>query len=124
MRKCSGREHTETHNAQHAPEESGCEPRLPKSTIQGEEVGDPQDEDHKVEAILYRACRSDVGKTHDLSLGFGRIRSHEHDNYDEDEDEDDGTQDTGQTTPSQNALLLLHHEPPESPLFVVDSGPA
>jgi hypothetical protein len=81
---------------------------LPQSTIQGEEVCDPQDEDHKVEAILYRARRSYVGEPHDLSLGLGRIRSHERDHHNEDEDEDDATHDTGQTAPSQDALLLLH----------------
>src|SRR5918995_1863412 len=62
MRESAGREHAETHNAQDAPEESGREARPPESTIQGEEVGDPQDEDHQVEAILYRARCSDVGE--------------------------------------------------------------
>jgi hypothetical protein len=48
MRERSGREHAETHNAQDAPEEGEREARSPKSTIQGEEVGDPKDEDHQV----------------------------------------------------------------------------
>jgi hypothetical protein len=108
MRESSGRQHAQTHNAQDAPEESGREALPPKSTIQGEEMGDPQDEDHKVEAILNRARRFDVGEPHDLPLGFGRLHSHEHDHYNEDDNEDDATQDTGQTTPSQNALLLIH----------------
>jgi hypothetical protein len=89
----------------------GREACLPQSTIQGEEVCDPQDEDHKVEAILYRARRSYVGEPHDLPLGFGRLSSHERDYYSEDDDEDDATQDAGQTAPSQNAFLLIycHH---------------
>ena len=48
MREGSGREHAETHNAQDAPEESGREARSPQSSIQGEEVDDPQDEDRQV----------------------------------------------------------------------------
>jgi hypothetical protein len=48
MRESSGREHAETHNAQDAPEESGREACLPESTIQGEEVGNLQDEDQQV----------------------------------------------------------------------------
>jgi hypothetical protein len=86
----------------------GREARPPKSTIQGEEVSDPKDEDHQVEAILYRARRSYVGEPHDRPLGFSRVRSHERDHYNEDGNEDDATQDAGQTTPSQDALLLLH----------------
>jgi hypothetical protein len=44
-----------------------------------------------------------------LTISSGRgIRSHEDDHYSEDENEEDATQDTGQTTPSQNASLLLH----------------
>src|SRR5215207_3790097 len=108
MRESSSRQHAETHNAQDAPEESGREARLPQSTIQGEEVGDPQDEDHQVEAILYRARRSNVGESHDLPLGFNRLRSHERDHHNEDENKDDAAQDTGQTTPSQDAFLLIY----------------
>src|SRR5215211_8293551 len=108
MRESSGRQHTQTHDAKDAPEESRREARPPKATIQGEEVGDPQDEDHQVEAILYRARRSYVGEPHDLPFGFGRVRSHEHDYYDEDENEDETTQDTGQTAPPKNGFLLIH----------------
>ncbi len=108
MRESSGRQHAQTHYAQDAPEESGREARPPKSTIQGEEVGDPQDEDHQVEAILYCARRSYVGEPHDLPLGLGRVRPHKRDHHYEDDNEDDATQDTGQTTPSQNAFLLVY----------------
>ena len=48
MRESSGREHDETQNAQDAPEESGREARPPESTIQSEEEGYPQDENHQV----------------------------------------------------------------------------
>ena len=48
MRESSGSQYAKTHYAKHAPEESGSEARPPKSTIQGEEVGYPQDEDHQV----------------------------------------------------------------------------
>jgi hypothetical protein len=108
MWESPGREHAETHNSQDAPEESWSEARPPKCAIQVEEVGDPKDEDHQVEAILYRARRSDVGEPDDLSFGFGRICSHEHDHYNEDDNEDDATQHTGETTQSENAFLLLH----------------
>ena len=69
-----------------------------KALAEGKEMGYPQDEDHQVEAILYRARRSNVGKPYDPSLGFGRFRSHEYDHYEEDENEDDAAHDTGQTT--------------------------
>jgi hypothetical protein len=108
MRQSSGSQNAQTHNAKDAPEERGREARPPKSTIQGEEVSDPKDEDHQVEAILYRARRSYVGEPHELPLGFGRVRSHEHDHYYEDGNEDDGAQDAGQTTPPKNTFLLIH----------------
>src|ERR671921_670485 len=38
LRKCSGREHAQTHDAQRAPEQGGHEARPPKSTIQREKV--------------------------------------------------------------------------------------
>jgi hypothetical protein len=72
-------------------------------------VGDPKNEDHKVETILYRTRRSNVGEPHHLPLGFGWVRSHERDYYKEDENEDDATQDAGQTTPSQDALMLIYY---------------
>ena len=99
MRESSGREHTETQNAQNAPKESGREARPSKSTIQGEEMGDPQDEDHQVQAVLYCARRPDVGEPLDQPLGFGRIRSHEREYHNEDENEDDAAEDPRQTTP-------------------------
>jgi len=52
MRERSGSHLAETHDTYDAPEESGRKAPLPKSTIQGEEVGNPQDEDHQLEAIL------------------------------------------------------------------------
>src|SRR5918994_6446934 len=107
MRDSSVRQHAQTHVAKDAPEQSGSEARPPESTIQGKEVGYPQDEDHEVESILNRAGRSYVGEPHDLPLGLGRVRSHERDYYNEDENEYDATQDTGQTTPSQDAFLLI-----------------
>ena len=115
MRERSGSQYAKTHDAKDAPEESGSEARLPEGTIQGEEVGYPQDEDHQVEAILYCARRSYVGEPHDLPFGFGRLGSHERDHCNEDDNEDDATQDTGQTTPSQDAYLLIyctHRFPP------------
>jgi len=48
MRESPGREHDEAQNAQDTPEESGREARPLESTIQGEEVGDPQYERHQV----------------------------------------------------------------------------
>ena len=53
--------------------------------------------------------RSDVGEPHDLPLGFSRIRSYERDYYNEDDNEDDATQNAGQTTPSQGALILIYY---------------
>jgi hypothetical protein len=45
----------------------------------------------------------------------GWAGSHERDYYSEDEDEDDATQDAGQTTPSQDASILIYylHEFPQ-----------
>lgn len=69
---------------------------------------DPQDQDHQVQAVLYRAHRPDVGEPLDQPLGLGRIRSHERDHYDEDENEEDAAEGAGQATRSQNASLGLH----------------
>jgi hypothetical protein len=104
MRERAGREHAQTQNAQDAPEEGGRQARRPKRTIQSEEMGDPQDKDHQVQAVLNRASRSDVGKPDHQSLGFGRVQSHEHTDQDEDENEDDAAQDTGQATPSRKSV--------------------
>src|ERR1044072_2926715 len=99
-----GREHDKTQNAQNTPEESGREARLPESTIQGEEVDDPQDEDYQIQAVPYYERRSNVGKPHNVH----RSQPREHAHYHEDENENDATQHTGQTTPLQNAFLLLY----------------
>jgi len=50
------------------------------------------------------------GNLRDPPREVGRLlHSHgTHDYYDEGENEEDATQHTGQTTPSQNAFLLLH----------------
>src|SRR5215210_6570547 len=98
-----GREHDKTQNAQNTPEESGREAPLPESTIQGEEVDDPQDEDYQIQTVPYYERRSNVGKPHNV-----HIEPREHAHYHEDENEDDATQHTGQTTPLQNAFLLCH----------------
>src|SRR5215210_1627100 len=98
-----GREHDKTQNAQSTPEESGREARLPESTIQGEEVDDPQDEDYQIQAVPYYERRSNVGKPHNVHI---EPREHAHD--DEDGHEKDAAHDPGQATPSQNAFLLRH----------------
>ena len=111
MRESSDHEHGETQNAQDAPEESGREARPPESPIQGKEEGDLQDDSHQVYAILYYAGRSDVGEPRDPPREVGRIPHSRgtREYYDPGENEEDATQHTGQTTPSQNAFLLLHH---------------
>src|SRR5918997_6874377 len=84
LRKSSGREHAETHDAQRAPEQRGREARPPKSTIQGEKVDGPQGKDAQVQDLFHGVRRLDVGEPHDQPLGFGRIRAHEHAHDDED----------------------------------------
>jgi hypothetical protein len=100
LRKSSGREHDETHDAQDAPEESGRKARRPKSTIQGEKVDGPQGKDAQVQALCHDVRRPDIWEPHDQPLGFGRIRSHEHAHDDEDGYEKDAAHDSGQAAPS------------------------
>ena len=109
VRESACHEHDETQNAQSAPEESEREARPPESAIQGEKVDNPQDEDGRVQAILYYARRPDLGKPHRFYCGFHRFHPHgSKAHYSEDDNEEDAAQDAGQTTPSQNAFLLRH----------------
>jgi hypothetical protein len=82
VRERSGHQNAETCNAQDAPDERGREARRPERAVQGEEVGDPQDEDHQVEAVLDGARRPDVREPRARLLGLVKISSHEgdHDN--------------------------------------------
>jgi hypothetical protein len=100
LRKSSGREHDQTHDAQDAPEQRGREARPPQSTIQGEEVDGPQGKDAQVQDLFHDVRRPDVGESHDRFRWFSSRRSHEHAHDDEDSHEKDATQDTGQSTPS------------------------
>lgn len=106
MWKSSGGEHAETRNAQNASEECRRRARLVKRPMQGQEVSDPQDEDHQVEAVFNGARRPDLGEAldHFLRAGREKIRAHEDDHYHEDKDEEDAADDTGEATPSQKVF--------------------
>jgi len=108
MHQRSGREQNETENTQDAPEVGRREARPPESTVQREEVRDPQDEDKQIEAILYRADHADIRVSDDEPLWFSRVRSHEQAHDDEYGKEDNATQDSGQAAPAENAVLLIH----------------
>jgi len=69
-------------------------------------MGDPQDEDGEEQAVLDRARPSDLREP----LDPGRRRrfvTHEHADEDEGNNKEDAAQHARQTTPSQNAFLLL-----------------
>ena len=110
MRESSGSEHAETHNSQHAPEERRRKARFPEGPIQGQEVRDPQDEDQQVKTILNRASRSDIREPLNQLLSPRiEVRSHEHNHHNEDDDENDAPENTGQTTPTQDAPVHGSH---------------
>ena len=69
-------------------------------------MGDPQDEDDQVEAVLDGTGSPDVREPDDGTGGFGGFGSDEHSDDDEDQDECEATQDARQATQSQHAPLL------------------
>lgn len=106
-----GREHHQTQNAQNTPEERGREARLPKRAIQGQEVGNPQDQDGQIQAVLDYARRSNIGKPCNLH----KFHPHEHAYDHENDHKDDAAHYPGQPTPPENTFLLrrtlytIHH---------------
>ena len=103
MWECSGREHDQTEDAEGGPEESWGEASSPQSSIQGQEMGGPEDQDHEIHAVLDRAPCPDVREPHDCPLRLGRIRTHEHADDDEYHQKEDASEHPGQATPAQDA---------------------
>jgi hypothetical protein len=75
--------------------------------VQGEDVDDPQDEDHEVEPVLHRACRSDLGEARDRLLRAHGVQPHERGHEGEEQEHEDAPEDPGETSPSEDAVDLL-----------------
>src|ERR671911_646199 len=94
-----GRPNSEAHNAQNAPEESGRQSLPPQSTIQGKEMGDPQDEGGEEQAVLDRARRSHLREPLD-QVRRRVVGTHEHAYDEEGNDHEDAAQHARQAAPS------------------------